>query len=244
VDFVDQTIVRLADPATRPAVFDQVALEQLVAAAYDSSTMAAQGPFGATFDEFRLGVAAAPLGALEGTWNPVGGVDRTEAHFRVAGLGNGALPRVDALWRGAIVARFARGGEPITSVTTTIPDGETIEAEIAFAAPQPASASPLPLPIAAALLIRDSGGLSVAQLLADSKSVRERLTQYGIQRSPDSTLRLREPLVVVWIVPETLFDDADWPGGDAGSASQRRAARRAAAGAWLAREGIGMAATP
>ena len=90
MDFVDQQLVRLADPATRAGVFDGVALQQLLTAAYDAPGISLQGPFTATFDGFRLGVAAQPLAALEGTWNPVGGIDRSEAHFRLSGLGDGA----------------------------------------------------------------------------------------------------------------------------------------------------------
>jgi hypothetical protein len=243
MDFVDQRLIQLADPATRGGVFDAVALEQLVGAAYDAEAMSVAGPFSATFDEFRVGVAAQPLAALDGTWNPVGAVDRTEAHFRVAGMGDGALPRVDALWRGSIVARFADAGDPITKVVTTTPDARTVDAEVTFDAPRPVSAGARALPIAAALLIRDAALLSVAQLLSDSKAVRERLIPYGLERPPDPTLRLREPLLIVWIVPEALFDDADWPGGNGGSPAQQRALRRAAAGTWLAREGIGLAAT-
>ncbi len=244
MDFVDQRLVQLADPATRGGVFDAVALEQLVGAAYDADAMSVEGPFTATFDEFRLGVAAQPLAALDGTWNLVGAVDHTEAHFRVAGMGDGQLPRVDALWRGSIEARFADAGDPITSVVTTVPDARTVDAAVTFDQPRPVSATARPLPIAAALLIRDATGLSIAQLLADSKTVRERLTPYGVERPPDPTLRLREPVLVVWIVPEALFDDADWPGGNGGGPAQQRALRRAAAGEWLAREGIGLVATP
>lgn len=244
MDFVDQRLIQLADPATRGGVFDAVALEQLVAAAYDAEAMGAVGPFSATFDDFRVGVAAQPLAALDGTWNLVGAVDRTEAHFRVAGMGDGALPRVDALWRGSIVARFADAGDPITQVVATSPDAHTIDAEVTFDAPQPVSATARELPIAAALLIRDATGLSIAQLLADSKTVRDRLTPYGLERPPDPAHRLREPLLIVWIVPEALFDDADWPGGNGGGPAQQRALRRAAAGEWLAREGIGLVATP
>ena len=90
MDYVDQTLVRLADPATRQSLFDQAALEQVALAAYDATSMSVQGPYSATFDEFRLGLAARPLGALEGTWSPVSAVERTEAHFQVAGFGNGA----------------------------------------------------------------------------------------------------------------------------------------------------------
>jgi hypothetical protein len=47
---------------------------------------------------------------------------------------------------------------------------------------------------------------------------------------------------VVWVVPAAVFDDADWPGGDSGSAAERRAARFQRAGQWLAGEGIGLTA--
>jgi hypothetical protein len=243
VNYVDQQLLRLADPATRANVFDQLALEQIVAAAYDADAMGVAGPFAAVFDELRLGVAASPLAAFEGTWSPVGGADKTEAHFRLTGLGDDGPPRVDAFWRGSVTARFALAGDPITSVVTTTPDARTIDAQVTFAEPRPVSAAAAPLPLAAVVLVRDAAGLSLAELLADSKSVRERLRAYGAEQPPDPVLRLRETLVVVWVVPEALFDDGDWPGGGAGTPAERRAARRIAAGTWLAREGIGLAAT-
>jgi hypothetical protein len=244
MDFVDQQLVRLADPSTRDSVFDAEALEQLVVAAYDATAMSVEGPFTATFEEFRMGVAAEPRAALEGIWNPVGGVDRTEAHFSIAGFGSNGFPRVDALWRGSIVARFAPAGDPITQVVTTTPDANTVDAQITFAPPRAVSTTAKPLPIAAALLIRDADGLSIAQLLVDSKSVRERLRYYGIERPSDPELQAREPLLVIWLVPQSLFDDADWPGGASGTPAERRAGRRAAAGEWLAREGVGLVAIP
>ena len=63
-----------------------------------------QAPFQAVFDELQLGVAAPQLATANGTWNPVGGVERTEASFTIAGVGADS-PRIDALWRGAVVAR-------------------------------------------------------------------------------------------------------------------------------------------
>ena len=243
MNYVDQQLVRLADPATRTTVFDQAALEQIVAAAYDSDAMSVTGPFAATFAEFRLGVAASSVAAFDGTWNPVGGVDKAEAHFRLAGLGDGGFPRVDGLWRGAITARFSRAGDRVTSVVTAVPDARTVDARVTFAEPQPVSPTVAELPLAGAVLVRDAAGLSLAELLTESKSVRERLRAYAVERPPDPTLRMREPLVVVWVVPAAVFDDGDWPGGGAGTPAERRDARRLAAGAWLAREGIGLAAT-
>ena len=106
--------------------------------------------------------------------------------------------------------------------------------QLTHAEPASLSATRERLPIAAVLLIRDQP-LSVADLLRDSKTIRERLKQLGLERPPDGSLRLRNPIIVVWVVPATVFDDPDWPGADGD-------ARRKAAGKWLAREGIGLAA--
>ena len=86
------------------------------------------------------------------------------------------------------------------------------------------------MPIAAILLIRDKD-LSITQLLMESKLIREQVESQGLERSPDSSLTLRHPLLVVWIVPISLFDDADWPGGGAGLSPQElQTARRILAG--------------
>jgi hypothetical protein len=239
VDFVDRTVVELGDESTRAGVFDQGALEQLVECAYDTADMGVAGPFTADFADFRVGWAPGPLGSFEGTWNVVGAPERSEARFRLAGLPSNGLPRVDALWRGAIVGRFRLGGEPITEVATAIPDDETIETGVTFDEPEPVSDTVRPLPVAIALMVREA--LPVAGLLHDVGVVGERLGVLGIERPPDDRLRLRRPLVVCLVVPETVFDDDDWPGAAGGmTPAERRAARRSAAGAWLAREGIGL----
>jgi hypothetical protein len=239
MDFVDRTVVRLADEATRAATFDQDALEQIVEAAYDAADMGLTGPFTADFIDFRMAWAPGPLGSIDGTWNVVGAPERHEARFRLTGHSANGLPRVDALWRGAITARSRIGGEPITAVDTTTPDDETIAATVTFAEPAPVSASARPLPVAIALLVRDA--LPAATLLHDVGLVRERLGTLGVERPPDDGLRLKRPLVVCLVVPPSVFEDADWPGATGGmTAAEQRAARRAAAGTWLAREGIGL----
>ncbi|MBE9110193.1 hypothetical protein IQ273_12300 [Nodosilinea sp. LEGE 07298] len=116
--------------------------------------------------------------------------------------------------------------------------------QVTFSPPDPSPPSPKALPITAALLIRNAD-FSVANLLMESKMLREQLEKQGLEQSPDPSLPLRHPLLVVWVVPATVFDDDDWPGGGTGMPPEAlRNARRAIAGEWLAREGIGLVATP
>lgn len=315
MNYEDATLIRLADQASRSALFDDLALEQLISATYNTDLLAVEGPYQPIFKEFRLGVVLSNLGVVEGVWNPVGGVERMEARFHSSGLGSNSLIRVDALWRGDIVARTIPTTSRITQVEAKWTDAGTIDAEIAaalgslptnsqtleqerrtrflerirsalnqplsftdelldkwlfsvgatsvsdlvtrsqgtvqssavqvtFSPPDPAPPSPKALPITAALLIRDIG-FSVAQLLMESKMLREQLEKQGLERSPDPSLPLRHPLIIVWVVPVTIFDDPDWLGGTPGMTPEAlRDARRVVAGQWLAREGIGLVATP
>lgn len=309
MNFEDRVFVRLADATTRPPLFDQPALEQILAAAYDVQV---QGPFNALFDQFDMGFALPQQGVIEGMWGGVGSVERVQARLLTANLGGPPPGRIDALWRGAIVARSAPANSRVTAVATQRPNLEGIDDEIvaalgalpvnpaaleserrqrvlariratleqpdaftgdafdrwlatvgaastgdllarfrtttyssslrvAFAPPEPLTPTPIRLPITAAVLVRDSANLAVGQWLADSKALAERLQDAGLETPRDPALRPRHAVVVIWVVPATLFDDADWPGGGAGNAAAQRAARRAAAGVWLAREGIGLA---
>ena len=114
--------------------------------------------------------------------------------------------------------------------------------QIAFGPAESGEPTSRSLPIAGIFLIRDAG-FSVAQLLMESRMGRVGLKPTGLERSPDPSLKSRESLIVIWVVPETVFDDSDWPGGEPGMSGQAlRAARRLEAGLWLAREGIGLVA--
>jgi hypothetical protein len=100
----------------------------------------------------------------------------------------------------------------------------------AAAAPPP---SPKSLAISAAIVVRDSvAGLT--QLLADCRMARDQLASVGEGRANDGDIPLRNAVIAIWVLPVAVFNDAGWPGADP-------AARRQAAGAWLAREGIGLA---
>jgi hypothetical protein len=310
VNFEDAVLVRLADPATRAVTIDADALELVARAAYDVDALSVQAPFTAVFEEFRLGVSADPPATLDGRWSRAGSGDHTELRLRLSGLGL-ASARVDALWRGAVVAR----GVPLTGTITgadvawldtagidsqivadlgALPgDPAELEAErrsrwlarvrtvvsqpaavtedvldrwlvrlgaesvselvaaggggpvagtvrLQFSA-QDAELATVALPVTVLVLVRGAEGLSVASLLAESNSLRERLDALGLERPSATALPRRRAVVVLWVVPASVFDDNDWPGGNGPDPAAKRAARRAAAGAWLADEGVALA---
>jgi len=103
--------------------------------------------------------------------------------------------------------------------------------------------TPRELPITAAVLLRDLP-ISLADMLSQSKMVCEHLREAGVERARDATMSARAPVLVVWMVPETIFDDEDWPGGTTGTDAEKRLLRRRAAAAWLGPQGIAFAPTP
>jgi hypothetical protein len=120
----------------------------------------------------------------------------------------------------------------------------TAVAQVRFAAPPDEPASPRRLPVSAAILVRDRP-LDIAQLLADSKLVRDQLDDLGVTHRSEPDAVARHAALVIWMIPDATFDDRDWPGGeDAPSESAANQLRRRVAGRWLAREGIGLVTTP
>jgi hypothetical protein len=314
VNFVDYTLVRLADVTTRAALFDSDSLELLTAAGYAEDAATLTGPYAAVFDEVQIGLSIPRRSTIEGQWAQIGSSDRSEARLVISGLGRDSTVRLDALWRGSIVARIAPASGRIADVISQWPDPNGIDAEIiaalgslpsdpaaleherrvrflgriraalsepaaltdaifdrwlarvgaqsvgdlmtnfrnvlatgalkiSYSDPTHVEASPRPLPVTVALLIRDAP-ISLADLMADSKLVREHLVEAGVERARDSATNARAPLLVAWIVPETVFDDADWPGGTSGTPDQKRLTRRRAAAQWLGPEGIALIAAP
>jgi hypothetical protein len=302
MDFADRVLVRLANPATQAAVFDALSLEQIAAAAYDTTRATIEGPYRAVFDELRLGISVPRSGNAEGHFGPLSGSDRNGANFIISGLGGSAF-LINALWKGRIVATATAPTARITGVSARHVDLVAIDAAIAaqpggtpadpavlaaqrrafleaaleagvldddvvddalidrelaragaadindyfarhsrtrafgpvsvqYSEMQAPRASPKSLPIAAALVVRDAA-TNFTQLLADCRMVRDQLTNAGEGRADDGDIPQRHPLITIWMLPSTVFNDADWPGADA-------AARRRAAGEWLAREGVGL----
>jgi hypothetical protein len=309
MNFVDRTLVRIADPSARAAVFEG-SLEGLLDVAYDTTSMPVDGPFSAIFERVDLVPAPPREATVEGSWGSPGMPGGSDARFLVTGIGIGATARVDAVWRGAIVARMvpptgeiievdARtidlGGvdeDIITDLGALPADEAALEVQrrarlrerlaasvgpnatitdraldawleqfgassaadllggqagmdagvgvrVRYAPPGVAQPQPLPLPFVAVLLIRDAG-FAVADLLAESASARQWTASMALDRPVPATLPVRNAVPVVWVVPIEVFDDDGWPGAAAGNANERRRLRRAAAAAWLAREGIGL----
>jgi len=239
MNFVDFALVRLAQDATRASVFDQLSLAQIATAAYAPDVASLDGPYTALFDEFQMGVPIPRRANVDGYWGSLTGMERTEVRLAVAGLGRASTVRVDALWRGSVVARTAPANSQVNQVRSAAPewtvpaDSVKLPVQVAFADPAATPPSPTPLPLTAAILVRDTP-LSLADLLAESKTIREHLLEAGVERPRDPSMSRRAPLVVVWIVPSSVFDDADWPGTDA-------ADRRRTAAGWLGVEGIAVA---
>jgi hypothetical protein len=109
-----------------------------------------------------------------------------------------------------------------------------------FEAPSDEPPVPRQFPVSAAIFIRDVG-FSVMDLLHETRDVIGRLSAIGDERPAANGLRRKRSITAIWILPEVVFDDEDWPGASNGmSADARRDARRQVASDWLAREGIGL----
>jgi hypothetical protein len=311
MDFIDSVLVRLADPAERTALFTADAMAAIATAAYDMDAMVVQPPFNPVFDQFEIGTFVAPAAVFDGFWNPQGAAQRTEVRVRAEGLAPASVVRVDAVWRGSIIARTVPMDSHITSVNMSwasldidaqivadlgaLPtDPGVLESErrarllaqihagldqpaafsdeylgawlmsagattvgdllaryqqveqpggltVSFSPPSATPPAPKALPFSGAILIRKEG-FSLAQLLMESKLVRDQLQGLGFEAPPASGVKRRNPVVIVWIVRGDTFDDDGWPGGnDTMTAAQKNHARRLRAAEWLAREGIGLA---
>jgi hypothetical protein len=132
LDFVDQTLIRLAAANTRAAVFDQRALEHLVAAGYDATGLGVTGPYQPVFEDFRLGLSLMASPRVDGTWQRTGNSEVTEVRAMLNGWGGDPI-RVDGLWRGSIIARAALAESRINKVEGNWADLnlETLDDEIA-----------------------------------------------------------------------------------------------------------------
>lgn len=132
MNFVDTILIRLADPAARGGVFDNDSLAQIASTAYDTSAMPIQGPYNAVFDDIQLGLAVPRIATLEGYWGRATTGERTDSQFMLSGFGESSI-RVDAFWRGAIIARSTPPTGHVSAARGNVVDAGQIDAEIVAA---------------------------------------------------------------------------------------------------------------
>jgi len=241
VDFVDSVIIRLADPASREGLLDDDALESLVRTTVDTDAMTVSGPYTPLFDDLQLGRPAASSSIVDGEWRGAGGTTRTEVQLRLHGLGHQPPVRIDALWRGAVVARTSTSRDTIDAVqldrVADAPTSGTLR--LRYSPPSAPRLGTTILPVAVVVLVREAG-TSVAALLSESHLARSAAAELGVVAPEDPSVPRRRHTSVLWLLPATVFDDADWPGGGSGSAAARRRDRAHRAATWLATEGIAL----
>lgn len=115
MDFIDATLVRLADENTRVTLFDQTSLEQIIRATYNADLLTIEAPFTAVFERLELGFSVSPEVNADGGWQAAGAGQ--EAHFKLTGLGASAI-RAHAYWHGGVVARVSHATSRVISVST------------------------------------------------------------------------------------------------------------------------------
>jgi hypothetical protein len=146
--------------------------------------------------------------------------------------------RVDAICRGTISAH-ALVAEDVVSIVDAAWDRPE-HGRLTLAFPEAASSAvPVRLPVVIGVKVRDKG-FSVADLVAESRADRDRVESLGF--SEPGVPRRKHDAVIAWLVPETVFADADWPGGDGlQEPADQVVARRARSAPWLADAGIAVA---
>jgi hypothetical protein len=110
------------------------------------------------------------------------------------------------------------------------------------APPDPATAAPLVLPVVVAVLVADPGA-APRDLLRATATARRAAMTYPLPEPPGNAPARRTDRCVCWLMSVTDFDDTGWPGADGGDADAKRAARLAAARAWLATAGVAVVTT-
>ena len=109
---------------------------------------------------------------------------------------------------------------------------------LTFESDAPGVDTPVRLDLSAVVFARgpDSPDFSLSELLRETRQAQARAAADDELPEPKLDLTRRQPIVAVWIVPQTWFDEQDWPGAD-------RAARIAQAAEWLGPMGIALVPT-
>ncbi|MFC3077462.1 hypothetical protein ACFODL_05100 [Phenylobacterium terrae] len=127
--FEDRTLVRMADPASREALFSPVVAERLLSAAFGPNPLLTQ-PFSASVTHVALGVSAGAGPSLRGHWRFPDGRPGGDAEAVVLGLAaaSGVLPAiVDGLVAATMSPVTGRIAE-VSGRTAELPRLEALDA--------------------------------------------------------------------------------------------------------------------
>lgn len=117
MDFSDKAILRLATPAGRNSLLDQTTLAQMAEAGFDTAAHPLTGPFALEVDTVDLGAEIARAATLEGQIVSVPGSPPMDVRLKLAGFPAAAPLRIDALWRGALIARRVPQDDRVEAVS-------------------------------------------------------------------------------------------------------------------------------
>ncbi|HEX3931747.1 MAG TPA: hypothetical protein VHW64_13660 [Nocardioides sp.] len=244
----DQTLIRVADPATRTGLLTAEGLLAVAAACYDIDLAQVVGEATAVFDRVDLAVTVSTAVSATGRAGRAMDAAPVEASLQVQGLVAPA-PGADAVWLGSVVVRTAGPDGVITAVDVTdlgrdarLADDLGLELSLSAPVAVAVDSPPVALPVVVAFLVADVD-TSPRALLQQSDAARRAAARYpSAPAPPGAPQRIRESCVC-WLVPAAAFDDEGWPGGDAGPADQRRSDRTTAARGWLTGQGIALVTT-
>jgi hypothetical protein len=118
---VDQTLLRLADPTSRPSLLTADGLLAIAQVCYDIDPAVVVGPTTAVYDTMDLAVAITPEVVASARWSRVSDPLPAEAAASLTGLVP-PTPGADAVWSGSVVLRIAGGSGTITAATTALPN--------------------------------------------------------------------------------------------------------------------------
>ena len=201
MDFVDSTILRLADESARNAVFDSDSLSQILSASHDVRGTGVEEPFAVVFDEISFVHDEESRVDLDGSWITMGQTERTEVALRAAGLGV-AIPRIDLLVAGAVLATSPAGGGRVAAVEVSWLELNGIDGEIA---PLPSDPAVLEQRRRERLLARIRGHLDQPAVFDDGALGRW-LTRLGVE---SVTELMNRPLAAGATLRVTFGDGPD-----------------------------------
>src|SRR5262245_3215318 len=186
MDVVSEIVLRLADPAARPAVFTADALLAIATVAYDLDAGLVTEPATATFDRFDLAV---PLDAHVSAMAQFRRTGEPVPWEVAASWDTGVVPppAADAVWTGAVVVRQGTVDDTIVAVTATqaaLSEPVALTATLGMSPPgEDPPAAPLALPVVVAFLAADTT-TGPRELLRATTAARLAAARYTVAAVP------------------------------------------------------------